>query len=81
VAKVVPDVRRLTETTKVDRWRPAVMRSRPGTYAAMAEFARHIDPRSRVQLAGDYLSASSTNGCALSGEAAAERLAALVATR
>ena len=78
VAKVVPDVRRLTETTRVDRWRPAVMRSRPGTYAAMAEFARHIDPRSPVQLAGDYLSASSTNGCALSGERAADRLAALV---
>ena len=78
VAKVVPDVQRLTETTRIDRWRPAVMRSRPGTYAAMAEFARHIDPRSPVQLAGDYLSASSTNGCAVSGERAAERLAALV---
>ena len=78
VAKVVPDVQGLTEFTRIDRWRPAVMRSRPGTYAAMAEFARRIDPRSPVQLAGDYLSASSTNGCALSGERAAERLVALV---
>ena len=78
VEKVVPDIRKLVETTRIDRWRPAVIRSKPGTYAAVAEFASRIDPRSPVQLAGDYLSASSTNGCAVSGERAADRISALV---
>jgi oxygen-dependent protoporphyrinogen oxidase len=79
IEKVVPGVRALVETTRIDRWRPAVLMSKPGTYVAMAEFARRIDPRSPVQLAGDYLSASSTNGCAVAGERAADRIAALVA--
>lgn len=78
VEKVVPGLRGMVETTRIDRWRPAVVMSRPGTYAAMAEFTRRIDATSPVQLAGDYLSASSTNGCALSGELAAARLAASV---
>jgi oxygen-dependent protoporphyrinogen oxidase len=78
IEKVVPGVRDLVETTRIDRWRPAVLMSKPGTYVAMAEFARRIDPRSPVQLAGDYLSASSTNGCAVSGERAADRISALV---
>ena len=76
IDKVVPGVRAMVETTRIDRWRPAVLMSRPGTYAAVAELVRHIDPASPVQLAGDYLSASSTNGCAVSGELAAARLAA-----
>ena len=68
----------MVETTRIDRWRPGVLMSEPGTYVAMAEFARRIDPRSPVQLAGDYLSASSTNGCAVSGERAADRIGALI---
>jgi oxygen-dependent protoporphyrinogen oxidase len=43
-------------------------------YRYLAEFASRFDPTSPVQLAGDYLSASSTNGCAVSGELAAARL-------
>ena len=78
VAKVAPGFESLVETTRIDRWRPAVLMSKVGTYTAMAEFARRIDTTSRVQLAGDYLSASSTNGCALSGELAAKRIAATV---
>jgi len=75
---VVPGVRGMVETTRIDRWRPGVLMSEPGTYVAMAEFAHRIDPRSPVQLAGDYLSASSTNGCAVSGERAAARIGALI---
>jgi oxygen-dependent protoporphyrinogen oxidase len=78
IEKGGPGVRVLVETTRIDRWRPGVLMSEPGTYVAMAEFARHIDPRSPVQLAGDYLSASSTNGCAVSGERAADRIGALI---
>jgi predicted NAD/FAD-dependent oxidoreductase len=78
VAKVVPEIDDLVEVTRIDRWRPSVLMSRPGTYVAMAEFARRTDPADPIQLAGDYMSASSTNGCAVSGELAAQRLAAAV---
>ena len=78
VDKVLPGVAGMVETTRIDRWRPSVVMSRPGTYAAMDELVRRIDPTSPVQLAGDFMTASSTNGCALSGELAAERLAASV---
>jgi oxygen-dependent protoporphyrinogen oxidase len=78
IDKVVPGVAALVESTRIDRWKPAVLRSRPGTYGAMAELVARMDPVSPVQLAGDYLTASSTNGCAVSGEKAADRLAALV---
>jgi oxygen-dependent protoporphyrinogen oxidase len=75
IDKVVPGVADMVETTRIDRWRPSVVMSRPGTYAAMNELVERIDPMSPVQLAGDYMTASSTNGCALSGELAAARLA------
>ena len=78
VDKVLPGVAGMVETTRIDRWRPSVVMSRPGTYAAMDELVRRIDRTSPVQLAGDFMTASSTNGCALSGELAAERLAASV---
>jgi oxygen-dependent protoporphyrinogen oxidase len=78
VDKVLPGVAGIVETTRIDRWRPSVVMSRPGTYAAMDELVRRIDPTSPVQLAGDFMTASSTNGCALSGELAAQRLATSV---
>lgn len=74
IEKIVPGVRDLVEVTRIDRWDPAVLKSFPGMYRYMAEFAALIDPASPVQLAGDYLTASCTNGCALSGELAAKRL-------
>jgi oxygen-dependent protoporphyrinogen oxidase len=73
--KVVPGITRSVEATHIARWDPAVLRSYPGMYRWIGELAARMDGGSRVQLAGDYLSASSTNGCALSGEMAADRLA------
>jgi oxygen-dependent protoporphyrinogen oxidase len=81
IEKVVPGVRDLVIATRIDRWKPAVVMSKPGTYASMATFVSRIDPSEPVQLAGDYLTASSTNGCAVSGELAAARLTALVRSR
>jgi protoporphyrinogen oxidase len=72
--KVVPGITRSVEATHIARWDPAVLRSYPGMYRWIGELAARMDGGSRVQLAGDYLSASSTNGCALSGEMAADRL-------
>lgn len=59
---------------QVDRWDPAVVRSRPGWYAQVARLGARLGDARRVQLAGDYLSASSTNACAVSGELAAQRV-------
>ncbi len=78
VERVLPGVRDSVRFAHVDRWDPSVLRSYPGMYRHVAEFVRLIDPADRVQLAGDYLTASSTNGAAVSGEAAAARLRAAI---
>ncbi len=74
VGKIVPGVADELVFSHVDRWDPAVVSSYPGWYAQVRRFGEQIDPTHRVQLAGDYLTASSTNGCAVSGELAAERV-------
>ena len=73
--KVVPEIANLIEMRHLDRWRPGVLMSKPGSYKAMAEFVNLIDHDQRVQLAGDYFCISSTNASAISGEKAAETLA------
>lgn len=72
--KVLPGVSTDIEFTHLERWKPSVIRSYPGMYSYVREFVSRINPRSRVQLAGDYMSASSTNGCAAAAEMAAQRL-------
>jgi predicted NAD/FAD-dependent oxidoreductase len=62
--------------THVGRWRPAVVMSRPGTYRDLVRFTAATDERARVQLCGDYLSASTTNASLCSGELAARRVSA-----
>jgi protoporphyrinogen/coproporphyrinogen III oxidase len=72
--RLVPGVADDLVFTQLDRWDPAVVRSYPGWYTHVATLAARMDPTERVQLAGDYLSASSTNACAISGELAARRV-------
>jgi oxygen-dependent protoporphyrinogen oxidase len=48
----------------------------PGHLADLARFTRSLDPRSAVQLAGDYFSGSTTQSSLCSGERAAERVLA-----
>ncbi|MGV0715560.1 NAD(P)/FAD-dependent oxidoreductase [Mycolicibacterium sp. XJ662] len=74
VEKVLPGVSRDVEFAHIERWQPAVIRSYPGMYSYVQELVDLTDHRSRVQLAGDYTSASSTNGCAASAELAAQRV-------
>lgn len=74
IDRLLPGVARTVEFTHVTRWRPAVVMSRPGTYRDLARFTAATDESSRVQLCGDYLSASTTNASLCSGERAAERL-------
>lgn len=74
VDKVLPGVSGQIRFTHLERWYPSVLRSYPGMYRYVAEFVERNDPSHRVQLAGDYLTASSTNGASVAGEAAAARL-------
>jgi protoporphyrinogen/coproporphyrinogen III oxidase len=74
IERLLPGVARTVEFAHVQRWRPAVVMSRPGTYRDLARFSAATDPSSPVQLCGDYLSASTTNASLCSGERAAQRL-------
>jgi len=74
MARIVPGIADDLVFAQLDRWDPAVVRSYPGWYTHVATLAERADPADRVQLAGDYLSASSTNACAVSAELAAQRL-------
>lgn len=71
MAKIVPGVADDLVFAHLDRWDPAVVRSYPGWYSHVDTLVRRTDPEERVQLAGDYLSASSTNACVVSAEVAA----------
>jgi predicted NAD/FAD-dependent oxidoreductase len=62
------------ETSRVTRWDPALVASRPGTYRDLAAFHRAADPNDPIQLAGDYLARSSVNATVRAGEHAAQRL-------
>ena len=74
IDRILPGVAGQVEFTRVQRWRPAVVMSRPGTYRDLARFTAATDTTARVQLCGDYLSASTTHASLCSGERAAERI-------
>lgn len=74
IDRLLPGVARTIEFAHVQRWRPAVVMSKPGTYRDLARFTAATDTAARVQLCGDYLSASTTHASLCSGERAAERL-------
>ena len=81
IDRILPGIGDTVEFTHVTRWRPAVVMSRPGTYRDLTRFTAATDPAARVQLCGDYLSASTTHASLCSGERAAERITASVAGR
>ncbi|HEY3238679.1 MAG TPA: NAD(P)/FAD-dependent oxidoreductase, partial [Acidimicrobiia bacterium] len=76
IEHVFPGLGDDVEMTQVSRWRPAVVMSKPGSYRDLARFTAATDERARVQLCGDYLSASTTNASLCSGELAARRVGA-----
>jgi protoporphyrinogen/coproporphyrinogen III oxidase len=71
---VEPGIAGMVEFSHVTRWSPAALNALPGTHKQIAKINRLIDPRDRVQLAGDYMVLTSVNGSIMSGEAAAKRL-------
>jgi oxygen-dependent protoporphyrinogen oxidase len=76
IDRILPGVAGSVEFTHVQRWRPAVVMSKPGTYRDLARFTAATDTSAPVQLCGDYLSASTTHASLCSGERAAERIIA-----
>jgi oxygen-dependent protoporphyrinogen oxidase len=72
--RIFPGVENDVEMTHVSRWRSCAMMSRPGLYQDMARFSAATGASARVQLAGDYLSATTTNASLCSGELAARRI-------
>jgi oxygen-dependent protoporphyrinogen oxidase len=77
--KVLPGAWEHIRWIEINRWYPAIVRSRPGYYAELAEFHRIRRARDqRRQLAGDYFSSSNVNTATSSGVRAARDLAAVV---
>jgi oxygen-dependent protoporphyrinogen oxidase len=74
VERFVPNVRSLLQLARIDRWPRAAMAGAPGYCTAISQLFEYLDPRSPVQLAGDYFTSSSANASAVSGERAAARL-------
>jgi protoporphyrinogen/coproporphyrinogen III oxidase len=72
---IVPGIAETIEFAEITRWTPGALRSHPGQHRLIAEIDARIDKDSRVQLAGDYLTIPSINGCVITGEIAARRLA------
>ncbi|MFD4833574.1 protoporphyrinogen/coproporphyrinogen oxidase [Streptomyces uncialis] len=66
------------EMAAVQRWDRAVLARPAGGYRDLARFTSSLDPRSPIQLAGDYFAYSTTNASLATGETAAQRVAALL---
>ena len=74
IEKIIPGVSKSVEVRNLERWKPALYMSKVGSYKAMAALKQSLDPASRVKLAGDYFSFTSTNASAMSGDAAARQV-------
>lgn len=75
-ARMFPGADSTIRFAHVQRWRHALLRTPPGRYGSLARFHAETGPRSRVQFAGDWLAASSTNSAIATGDRAATVLAA-----
>jgi len=74
VEKIVPEVGTSFEFANIERWPRAATMSEVGTYRQLAGFMADIDPRSRVQLCGDYMSLSSVNVAVATAKVAVQNL-------
>jgi protoporphyrinogen/coproporphyrinogen III oxidase len=80
LSRSLPSLVTDVEWTHVQRWDPSIAVNFPGHLAALGRFTRSVDPRSPVQLAGDYFSGTTTNSSLCSGERAAQRILAMTGT-
>ena len=78
VDRLIPGLADRVEFNQIVRWDKGWVRTNAGTYKTMAELTRRLDPSSRIQLAGDYLTIPGTNGSSASGDRAARGLSIAV---
>jgi protoporphyrinogen/coproporphyrinogen III oxidase len=74
VLRLFPELQGTVDFTYVRRWPMALPQTRVGVYQRIAEFTSSIDPRSRIQFAGDYLSQTGQNTAVAWGNRAAANL-------
>ena len=74
VLRLFPELRDTVDFTYVRRWPVALPQTRVGVYQQIAEFTSNLDPKSRVQFAGDYLSQTGQNTAVAWGNRAAANL-------
>ena len=78
VRSLFPELVADVDCTHVQRWQFGPDIPAPGLHRQMARFHQAGDPRSRIRLAGDYMSTASTNVSASSAEKAARELVNLL---
>lgn len=76
LCRYFPEIRSGIEMTHVARWPVAIPLTAPGAYKAIARFNQSLSKTSRVQFAGDYMSAAGQNTAVLYGKKAAENITA-----
>jgi hypothetical protein len=64
----------------IGRWERVVPIMGPGRFKHVAAYQRSIDPRARVQFAGDLEPIGGVNAALVSGDKAAKRVAAMFET-
>ncbi len=74
VLNVFPELAGQIEFVHVTRWSHALPHTRVGSYRHIGDFNAQIDPSSRLQFAGDYLSAAGQNTAVEFGHRAAANL-------
>ena len=74
VLRLFPELRCTVDFTYVRRWPVALPQTRVGVYQRIAEFTSNLDPASRIQFAGDYLSQTGQNTAVAWGNRAAANL-------
>jgi protoporphyrinogen/coproporphyrinogen III oxidase len=72
--KVVPGIANDIEFTRVNRWYPVLVYSRPGLYRELGAFHAARPRDSRIHLAGSYNSSGNVNTATVAGERAAREL-------
>lgn len=77
VEKLFPDLASQQDLYHVSRWPLAIPNPAPGVYRAVHQMKTALDPRDRVQLAGDYFTCVGQNSAIHYGRLAAERLSKL----
>jgi oxygen-dependent protoporphyrinogen oxidase len=77
VRRVFPELQAAPAFSHVTRWRRALPLTGVGAYRLIGDFAKAMNPRSRIQFASDYMSEAGQNSAVELGNRAAQRVMTL----